>query len=71
MVAHLVALGTLVVELGFAAILFWPRLRPWFVAAAAVLHTGIYLTHGLDYWLWVATTAVVLIDWQPHFLRWD
>ncbi|MDP1820425.1 MAG: hypothetical protein Q8K58_11135 [Acidimicrobiales bacterium] len=63
--AHVVALGALAVELGFLSILFWPRARPWFVAAAAVLHTGIYLTHGLDYWMWIATTAVVLIDWQP------
>ncbi|CAN5863044.1 hypothetical protein BH24ACT3_BH24ACT3_04780 [soil metagenome] len=63
--AHLVALGTLTVELGFVAVLFWSRGRPWFVLAAATLHGGIYLTHGLDYSMWVATVAVVLIDWQP------
>jgi hypothetical protein len=63
--AHLVALGTLAVELGFIAVLFWPRCRPWFVLAAVAMHSGIYLTHGLDYWLWAATAAVVLIDWQP------
>ena len=32
-----------------------PRLRPAFVVAAAVLHVGIYLTHGLDYSMWVGT----------------
>lgn len=60
---HAVALATLAIELGFVAILVWPRVRPWFVVASLVLHTGVYLTHGLDYWLWVATTAVVLVDW--------
>lgn len=61
--AHVVALGTIVAELGFLAILVWPRVRPWFVGVSLVLHTGVWLTHGLDYWLWVATTAVVLVDW--------
>jgi hypothetical protein len=67
--AHLVALGTLAIELGFAAILFRPRWRPTFVVLSLVLHTGVYLTHGLDYWLWVATTAVVLVDWST-MARW-
>lgn len=61
--AHVVALATLAIELGFVAILFRPRVRPWFVAASLALHTGVYLTHGLDYWMWVVTTAVVLVDW--------
>jgi hypothetical protein len=70
LVAHLVALATLLIELGFVSILLWPRCRPWFVGAAAALHVGIYLTHGLDYWMWVATTAAVLVDWRPLLLRW-
>lgn len=70
LVAHLVALATLAIELGFLSILLWPRCRRWFVAAATALHAGIYLTHGLDYWLWVATTAAVLVDWRPLLLRW-
>lgn len=69
LVAHAVAAATLAVELGFVAIWFRPRVRPWFVAASAVLHTSIYLTHGLDYWLWIATTAVVLVDWHDALLR--
>ena len=62
--AQLVAGATLAIELGFVAIWFRPRTRPWFVAASAALHTSIYLTHGLDYWLWIATTAVVLLPWD-------
>jgi hypothetical protein len=66
--AHLVALATLVVELGAVAALLRPRLRPAYVVAVAVLHAGVYVTHGLDYSMWVATTAVVLVDWDA-FLR--
>jgi hypothetical protein len=62
--AHLVAAGTLVIELGFPAALVWPRLRRWFVVAAIAFHSSIYLTHGLDYSAWAATTTVVFIDWS-------
>lgn len=63
LLAHLLALVTLVVELGAVVIILRPRLRPAYLAAVAVLHAGIYLTHGLDYSMWVATAAIVLIDW--------
>jgi hypothetical protein len=67
--AHVVALGTVVVELGAVAALLRPRLRPAYVVAVAVLHLGVYLTHGLDYSMWIATTAVVLIDWDALLRR--
>jgi len=67
--AHLVALGTLVVELGAIAALVRPRVRPWYLMAVTVLHVGIYLTHGLDYSMWVATSAIVLVDWQALLAR--
>lgn len=68
-VAHLVALGTLVVELGAVVVLVRSRLRPWYVVAVAVLHAGIYLTHGLDYSMWLGTAAIVLIDWHAALVR--
>ena len=43
----------------------WPRTRVAYVVAVAVLHVGVYLTHGLDYSMWVGTAAIVLIDWRP------
>jgi hypothetical protein len=67
--AHLVALATLAVELGSVVALLRPRLRPAYVVAVAALHAGVYLTHGLDYSMWVATTAVVLIDWDAVLRR--
>jgi hypothetical protein len=68
-VAHVVALGTITVELSAPAIWRWPRFRPWFLAAITVLHVGIYLTHGLDYWAWIATTGIVLVDWSAVVRR--
>lgn len=67
--AQLVALATLMVELGSVAALVRPRVRPAFVVAVTVLHAGVYVTHGLDYSMWVATTAVVLIDWDAVLRR--
>ena len=68
LVAHGVALGTLVIELGAVAALVWARARLPYVLAIVVLHLGVYLTHGLDYSMWVGTAAIVLLDW-PSVLR--
>jgi hypothetical protein len=68
-VSHGVALLTITIELGAVVALVWPRTRVAYVVAVAVLHSGVYLTHGLDYSMWVATAAVVLIDWRPALLR--
>jgi hypothetical protein len=62
--AHLAAAMTLVIEIGFVAILVWPRVRPLFVTAALALHLSIWFTHGLDYFGWAAVVTVVLIDWS-------
>ncbi len=64
-----VAAATLVIELGAPAILFRPRLRPLFVVCVAGLHTTIWFTHGLDYFMWVGVVAVVLIDWPAVVAR--
>jgi hypothetical protein len=69
LLAHLVALATVVIELGAVAALRWPALRPAYVVAVAALHAGVYLTHGLDYSMWVGTAAVVLVDWDDVVRR--
>jgi hypothetical protein len=67
--AHVVALVTIVVELGAVTIFLWPRIRPWYLAATVALHVGVYLTHGLDYSAWIGTAAIVLIDWSAVLAR--
>jgi len=67
--AHLVALVTIVIELGAVVALVRPRARVAYVMAVAVLPLGVYVTHGLNYSMWVGTAAVVLIDWRPWVLR--
>lgn len=67
--AHLLALATLVVELGAVVVILRPRARPAYLAAVTALHASIYLTHGLDYSMWVATAAIVLIDWSALLQR--
>lgn len=54
---------TLVVEIGFITVLWRPRSRPFFAAGVVALHTGVWLTLGLDYWSWVVTAVLVLVDW--------
>ena len=67
--AHTVALVTILVELGALVALLRPRARVAYVLAVAVLHAGVFLTHGLDYSMWLGTAAIVLIDWRPTALR--
>jgi hypothetical protein len=64
LLAHAVALGTIGIELTFVLVLFRPSLRPAYAAAAVALHTGIWLTLGLDYWSWVAAVVIVLLPWE-------
>jgi hypothetical protein len=63
LLAHALALMTLVIELGFPLVLFRPRSRWFFVPGAVALHLGIRLTMGLDYSAWIATVLVVFVDW--------
>lgn len=67
--AHLAALATLVIELGAVVALVRPRARPAYVVAVVLLHACIYLTHGLDYSMWAATAAIVLVDWDAWLRR--
>lgn len=59
--AHALAAAALAVELSAPLLLARARTRPLFVALAALLHGGIWLTLGLDYYGWVLTVAVVAL----------
>ncbi len=61
--AHLLAAGTLVVELGFPIVLWRERLARVFVPAVIAMHAGIWVAMRLDYWPMAATVAVVMVDW--------
>jgi hypothetical protein len=61
--AHMVALSTLVVELGFPVVLWKPRAAWFFVPGAVALHAAIWATLGLDYSAWAATVVILFVDW--------
>ena len=61
--AHLVALSTVVVELGFPVALWRPRAAWFFVPGAVALHAAIWATLGLDYSAWAATVVILFVDW--------
>ncbi len=55
--------GILTLELGAPLLWLRPRLTPWFVAAATLMHAGTWLVLGLDYWAHLAAVALVLLPW--------
>jgi hypothetical protein len=61
--AHLVAVATLAVELGFPLVLWRPRLAWLFVPAVLAMHAGIGLAMRLDYSAMAATVLIVMVDW--------
>ena len=61
--AHVVALGTLAIELGFPVVLWKARLAWFFVPGAVSLHLAIWATLGLDYSAWAATVLILFVDW--------
>jgi len=61
--AHLLAAGTLAIELGFPLVLWRPRLAWLLVPAVVALHAGIWVTMRLDYWPMAATVLIVMTDW--------
>lgn len=56
---HLLAAGALGIELTAPVLLWFVRTRPVFIALIVGLHTGIWLTVGLDYYGWMLTVAAV------------
>jgi hypothetical protein len=61
--AHALAAGTLLLELGFPLVLFLPRAARLFVPGAVLLHAGIWVAMGLDYSAQAATAVVVFTNW--------
>ncbi len=66
--AHLLAAGTIAVELAFPLALWRPRLAWLLVPSVVALHAGIWVAMRLDYWPMAATVVIVMADW-PALLR--
>ncbi len=66
---HLLAAGTLAVELGFPLALWRPRLAWLLVPAVVALHAGIWAAMRLDYWPMAATVLIVIVDWPALATR--
>jgi hypothetical protein len=67
--AHLLAAGTIFLELFFPLALVWPRLRWLFVPGVVSLHLGIWLMMGLDYSAQALTVIIVFVNW-PWVVDW-
>jgi len=61
--ASMIAGGALAFELALWVALVRPRVAPLCALWAAALHTGIWLTIGINYVSWAVTVAVVFVDW--------
>jgi hypothetical protein len=61
--AHVLAVVTMALELGFPLVLWQPRAAWIFVPGVIGLHVGIWATMHLEYWAWVATVIVVFVNW--------
>jgi hypothetical protein len=67
--AHLLAAGTVFLELFFPLALLVPRLRWLFVPGVVSLHLGIWLMMGLDYSAQALTVIIVFVNW-PLAIDW-
>ena len=63
LLAHALAWGTLVVEVGFPLVLLWPVTRWVFVPGALALHAGIFATMKLNYVAMAGTVVIVYTNW--------
>jgi hypothetical protein len=61
--AHLLAAGTIALEVGFILCLPLAKLRWLFVPGAVSLHLGIMLAMGLDYSAQALTVIIVFVNW--------
>jgi hypothetical protein len=68
--AHLLALGSIAIELGFPLVLWRPRLAWLLVPAVVSLHAGIWVAMRLNYWPMAATVVIVMVDWPALADRW-
>jgi hypothetical protein len=66
---HAIAAVTLAIELSAPVVLYFRRSRPWFFVAVLLLHGGIWIALGLDYWAWIMCVGVVAVIGSTHLDR--
>lgn len=59
----LLGIATLVLELTFFLVVFYPRLTWWYVTAAIGFHTSIYLTMQINFFPYYGLTFLIFLDW--------
>jgi hypothetical protein len=61
-----IALTTIAFELGFVFACVYPRLRPYAIGGAIILHGSIFVLLGLDYSAWAGTVVALFVDWSRY-----
>lgn len=64
--SHLLALGTLGLEMGFPVALVWPRVRPLLLLGVAALHASVWVCMGLNYSVQTLVAILVFANWPPN-----
>lgn len=68
--AFLSAIGIIGIELTIPLVLFVRWLRPFYAVGAVALHFMTWLVLGLDYWAWVLTVPLLIVDWPATYDWW-
>jgi uncharacterized membrane protein YphA (DoxX/SURF4 family) len=68
-IVQLMSFAALTFELGFAAVLLWPRLTPVFVLAGVGLHTGIYVLQRAPFPQLIALYVVFVVELRAAWRR--
>ncbi len=59
-----VSVYTMALELSYIVVMIWPRLKPLYLLGGLGLHLGIYLTMGINFFLYFVFAYFVLVEWK-------
>lgn len=61
---------TILLELGYFLVLFYPRLKPYFLVGGLMLHLMIYVTMKINFFIYFVPNYLVLIEWKWIVAAW-
>jgi hypothetical protein len=67
--SRFLSIGSWIFELTFPVVLIWPRTMFLYFLGGAAFHLGVFLTFGLNFFLYMFTYALY-IDWKRVWLSW-